>query len=81
MRSVEGTVSLELDEHGTPAEGLQKLFRDCGVSPEKVHELIRELPNEQHANRLLEWFFTKFNHLRYPIDETVFRQCELKLWT
>lgn len=57
------------------------MFRDCGVSPEKVHELIRELPNEQHANRLLEWFFTKFNHLRYPIDETVFRQCELKLWT
>jgi hypothetical protein len=39
---------------------------------------MRELPNEAHANRLLEWFFTKFNHLRYPIDESVFRQCEIQ---
>ena len=34
--SKEGGVSLGLDTHGTPAEQLQKLFQDCGVSPEKV---------------------------------------------
>lgn len=34
--SKEGGVSLGLDYHGTPAEQLEKLFKDCGVSPDKV---------------------------------------------
>lgn len=34
--SKEGGVSLALDYHGTPAEQLEKLFKDCGVSPDKV---------------------------------------------
>jgi len=37
---------------------------------------MNELPNEEHANRLLEWFFTKFNYVRYPIDEHLFRKCK-----
>ena len=73
-KSAEGAISLGIDTHGTPAEQLEKLFRDCGVSPDKVHELIRELPNEEHANRLLDWFFSKVNYVRYPIDEHLFRK-------
>ena len=69
-------VSLGLDYHGTPAEQLQRLFQDCGVSLDKVHELMRELPNEGHANRQLDWFFAKVNYVRYPIDEHIFRRCK-----
>jgi hypothetical protein len=29
-------VSIKLDTHGTPAENLQRLITDCGVSPHKV---------------------------------------------
>jgi len=29
-------VSIKLDIHGTPAENLQRLITDCGVSPHKV---------------------------------------------
>jgi hypothetical protein len=29
-------VSIKLDQHGTPAENLQRLITDCGVSPHKV---------------------------------------------
>lgn len=36
---------------------------------------MRELPNEEHANRLLDWFFSKVNYVRYPIDEYMFRKC------
>lgn len=31
-----GKVSMKLDIHGTPAENLQRLITDCGVSPHKV---------------------------------------------
>jgi hypothetical protein len=69
------TVPLGLDYHGTPAEQLQKLFQECGVSPEKVHDLMRDLPPQAFAKNLVDWFFSKFNFVRYPISEFLFRQC------
>ena len=30
-------VKMKHDIHGTPAENLQRLITDCGVSPHKVH--------------------------------------------
>lgn len=69
-------VPLGLDYHGTPAEQLQKLFHDCGVSPDKLQELMQELPPVDFARRLVDWFFDKFNHVRYPIDELLFRKGE-----
>ncbi len=41
-----------------------------------MHEFVRELPDEEHGNRLLDWFFSKFNYVRYPIDEHHFRKCK-----
>lgn len=67
-------VPLGLDYHGTPAEQLQRLFTDCGVSPHKIQDLIAELPPRSDANDLIDWFFTKINHVRYPISEFLFRQ-------
>jgi hypothetical protein len=32
--------SAEADQSGTPAEHLDKLFKDCGISPEKVNPPI-----------------------------------------
>ncbi|WVQ79880.1 hypothetical protein IAT38_001980 [Cryptococcus sp. DSM 104549] len=69
-----GPMPLAANYHGTPAEQLQKLFRDCGVSPGKVTELMRELPNREFAGHLIDWFFQKFNFVRYPIDEYLFKQ-------
>jgi hypothetical protein len=79
-----------LDSHGSPAEQLQKLFHDCGLQPQKVghassratdlrlidqiQDLVNDLPPFPLASRLVDWFFEKFNFVRYPIDETLFRQ-------
>lgn len=35
-------VSMKLDVHGTPAENLQRLITDCGVSPLKVGRVFAE---------------------------------------
>ncbi|ODN79510.1 hypothetical protein L202_03476 [Cryptococcus amylolentus CBS 6039] len=63
-----------LDYHGTPGEQLQKLFGDCGVSPEKVSDLMKDLPAKDFADALVDWFFQKFNFVRYPIDDHAFRK-------
>lgn len=69
-------VTMRIDMHGTPAENLQRLITDCGVSPHKVQELIQELPPKPFADRLIDWFFSNLNLVRYPIDERLFRICE-----
>ncbi|ORY20832.1 hypothetical protein BCR39DRAFT_554723 [Naematelia encephala] len=69
-----GPVPRGLDYHGTPAEQLQRLFEDCGVSPHKVQNLIQDLPAKSFADDLIAWFFSKINYVRYPIDEHLFRQ-------
>lgn len=33
---IDENVTMRMDVHGTPAENLQQLIRDCGVSPHKV---------------------------------------------
>ncbi|WVF67048.1 hypothetical protein IAT40_001791 [Kwoniella sp. CBS 6097] len=66
-------VKMKLDIHGTPAENLQRLITDCGVSPHKVAELVQELPPKHFADRIVDWFFSKLNFVRYPIDERSFR--------
>ena len=40
-----GKVSIKHDIHGTPAENLQQLIRDCGVSPHKVSQSLLVLLN------------------------------------
>ncbi|EKD03909.1 hypothetical protein A1Q2_01922 [Trichosporon asahii var. asahii CBS 8904] len=72
MRTDE-SVTMRIDMHGTPAENLQRLITDCGVSPHKVQELIQELPPKPFADRLIDWFFSNLNLVRYPIDERLFR--------
>lgn len=69
-------VNIKLDIHGTPAENLSKLITECGVSPHKVAELVQELPPKHFADKVIDWFFTKINYTRYPIDERLFRICE-----
>lgn len=36
---------MRLDTHGTPAENLQRLITDCGVSPLKVGKQDGENPD------------------------------------
>ncbi|KAL1410133.1 hypothetical protein Q8F55_004136 [Vanrija albida] len=69
----DGDLNMQLDVHGTPAENLQRLITDCGVSPHKVQELIQELPPKPFADRVIDWFFRHLNQVRYPIDERLFR--------
>ena len=72
-----GKVNIKHDIHGTPAENLQQLIRDCGVSPHKLAELVHELPPKHFADRIIDWFFSRLNFARYPLDERHFRTCEL----
>jgi len=44
-----GKVSIKLDIHGTPAENLQRLITDCGVSPHKVR-LYQESADDRSKN-------------------------------
>ncbi|OCF78216.1 hypothetical protein I204_00153 [Kwoniella mangroviensis CBS 8886] len=71
--NINDKVKMKLDIHGTPAENLQRLITDCGVSPHKVAELVQELPPKHFADRIVDWFFDKLNFVRYPIDERSFR--------
>ncbi|ORX36464.1 fungal-specific transcription factor domain-domain-containing protein [Kockovaella imperatae] len=66
-------VKIKRDVHGTPAENLQRLITDCGVSPHKIAELVQELPPKHFADRIVDSFFSGFNNVRYPIDEHLFR--------
>ncbi|BEJ11219.1 hypothetical protein CspHIS471_0106410 [Cutaneotrichosporon sp. HIS471] len=70
---IDENITMRLDVHGTPAENLQQLIRDCGVSPHKVQELIQELPPKPFADRVIDWYFQHLNLVRYPIDERLFR--------
>jgi hypothetical protein len=72
-----GKVNIKHDIHGSPAENLQQLIRDCGVSPHKLAELVHELPPKHFADRIIDWFFSRLNFARYPLDERHFRTCEL----
>ncbi|WWC86725.1 uncharacterized protein L201_001603 [Kwoniella dendrophila CBS 6074] len=68
-----GPVPLGLDYHGTPAEQLSKLFNDCGLNPEKMTTLMKDLPPRDLAEKITQWFFEKVNYVRYPIDRHLFR--------
>ncbi|WRT64595.1 uncharacterized protein IL334_001528 [Kwoniella shivajii] len=68
-----GPVPLNLDYHGTPAEQLSKLFNDCGINPEKMTTLMRDLPPRDLADKIIQWYFEKVNYVRYPIDQHLFR--------
>lgn len=73
LRGTNATIKLDLSDCGTPSENLQRLIKDCGVSPLKLLELVQELPAYDFAKSLVDWFFKQINHTKYPIHETGFR--------
>lgn len=48
-----------LNQPGEPtaADNLQNLIRDCGLSENKLHELMQELPPKQYTDRLIDYYF------------------------
>lgn len=73
LQAEHAAIELQLEDTATPAENLQRLITECGVSPTKVAELVQELPPKDFANILVDWFFAKINSSRYPIHEGMFR--------
>lgn len=67
------STSREFDDN-LPARHLQTILNDSGIAPHKVQDLLSELPPRSDTNDLVGWFFTKVNHIRYPISEYLFRQ-------
>jgi hypothetical protein len=65
---------LRLDYHGTPAEGLSNLLSELGMDTGRVSALLADLPDEDMMRKLVQHFFTRFNFVRYPISEYLFRQ-------
>jgi hypothetical protein len=66
-------IALNTQDCGTPSENLRLLIENCGVSPDKLLELVKELPPHPFASRLVDSFFKQINHVRYPIHEAGFR--------
>ena len=64
-----------LDFHGTAQESFERGMRDSGIQIPYVHGLFADLPERPRADKLVDQFFTKFNYVRYPIDEASFRSC------
>ncbi|KAH8113278.1 fungal-specific transcription factor domain-containing protein [Phellopilus nigrolimitatus] len=57
----------------TAADLLQSLIRDCGLSENKLNELMQELPSRQRTDLLIDYYFKNMNWTRYPISEQDFR--------
>ncbi len=74
LRAPGGMVKLDLADCGTPAENLQRLISECGVSPLKLRELVEELPAYPFAKALVDFFFRHIDYVRYPIHEEGFRE-------
>lgn len=80
----ESQAPLGLDFYGTPAERLQRVVEFSGeatvgfyifvLTPAQLRDAFQHLPPKPTADKLVAFFFAKVNHVRYPIDERLFRQ-------
>lgn len=81
---------LGLDYHGTVREQLENIVDEGGAVTVRMRHVghssvtrmlirqlrksLQDLPAKEQADKLVAFFFTKVNHIRYPIDEHLFRQ-------
>ncbi|KLT39784.1 hypothetical protein CC85DRAFT_250611 [Cutaneotrichosporon oleaginosum] len=67
---------LGLDYHGSVREQLEDFVDEssAGTLIYQLRRALQDLPAKDHADKLVAFFFTKVNHIRYPIDERLFRQ-------
>ncbi|BEI81893.1 hypothetical protein CcaverHIS002_0210530 [Cutaneotrichosporon cavernicola] len=63
---------LGLDYHGSVREQLENIVDEGGTVT--LRKALRDLPPKDSADKLVAFFFTKVNPIRYPIDEHLFRQ-------
>ncbi|KAF9057616.1 hypothetical protein BJ165DRAFT_1333850 [Panaeolus papilionaceus] len=64
------------DLEPSAADNLKTLFQECGVSPNKISELLQELPPSRVSDVLIDFYFTTMqviNWTRYPVSEQEFR--------
>ncbi|KIY49263.1 hypothetical protein FISHEDRAFT_30386, partial [Fistulina hepatica ATCC 64428] len=54
------------------AERLQVFVQEYSLSPDKVYELLKELPSQEQTERLIQWYFDVVNWTRYPISRRDF---------
>ncbi|KAF9534276.1 hypothetical protein CPB83DRAFT_843977 [Crepidotus variabilis] len=54
-------------------DNLQRLVQECGVTPQKISELLQELPEIGVSDQLIDFYFSSINWTRYPISENDFR--------
>lgn len=93
LPQTEARTPLGLDYHGSVREQLENIVDEGGavtvglrlnrggtVTSELIQQLrkaLQDLPAKDRADKLVTFFFTKVNHIRYPIDEHLFRQGEV----
>lgn len=53
----EDTKTLLASAISTPAENLKALVQECGVAPNKISELLHELPPRPLAEKLVDLYF------------------------
>jgi hypothetical protein len=92
LPQTEARTPLGLDHHGSVREQLENIVDEGGtvtvrlrqnkggtIATELMQQLrraLQDLPAKDRADKLVTFFFTKVNHIRYPIDERLFRRGE-----
>ncbi|CAE6470126.1 unnamed protein product [Rhizoctonia solani] len=74
-------VTLDDIQQPTAAEKLKSLVQDYGVPPQKLAELVQDLPPKSIADTLVDFYFTHINYTRYPLYEPAFRVSYDSIWT
>ncbi|BEJ12592.1 hypothetical protein CspHIS471_0210520 [Cutaneotrichosporon sp. HIS471] len=72
LPQTETRTPLGLDYHGSVREQLENIVDEGRTVT--LQKALRDLPPKDSADRLVAFFFTKVNPIRYPIDEHLFRQ-------
>ncbi|EIN10366.1 hypothetical protein PUNSTDRAFT_99821 [Punctularia strigosozonata HHB-11173 SS5] len=61
------------------ADNMRVLVEDYGVSPDRVNELLHELPQQRYMDLLIDTYFQSINWTRYPLLQRDFRASYVSL--
>ncbi|KAK2466252.1 hypothetical protein APHAL10511_001894 [Amanita phalloides] len=74
-----GLEAVENDTESSTVDNFHAMLRESGFSPQKIAELLQELPPPRICDDLVDFYFSTINWTRYPISEPDFRAAYMSL--
>lgn len=72
------TIALAGDDlEQAAADNLQWLVQECGVTPQKISELLRDLPDPAFSDRLVDYYFSSMYVIVYVRPFLTHRDVEI----